>query len=635
MGKLTGSLAAPSRLSRWIAVVVTVAAALAAGCGSVPASSSRPAPRAVGPAPTVDVAAFRGHGELAFVSRGHLWVLDGMTGELREVPAPGVTPLDPVFSPDGRWLAFLGSASPAAQADSVWLATGGGGAAHEIAASGGLIGWSPAADVLAVTAGDTIRLVWPSGHDRTLVRAPGTGSGVWPGVGSAVWSPDGRSLAVSRGSASAGTLVSYPVAGGRPTTWLRLTARGGWHYLIDPAGWWPHQGIGYWAVGACDSCNADGDPFSVIPSPGTQPRRLGLTLADTGLGQVSAAPDGRLAIVAETPGPGGGRVIWQDRAVIICGLPAGACAGVPQPASTVTLDPAWSPTGGTLVLVRAPYRASPGFPQHAVAAWYSAHQLWLYDPAHGSLRELNATGASVPSWSADGTSLLYVARDALWLLPRLGGQPVQVAGPLFPPGNWPSYYGQVNWVSQFAWWSGQSASTTKSQTPRPRAALALPPVGAPGFPVSIYPPPRSHKVLNLVGECPNPSGLQPPGPGMRATALAVENSLGRSFRSDLRLTDRVYWQQTLADWRQGLENANAKVSAKARRSGRVLYSGPLDSYHQAFGPPDMSRTIREGCGSRTARDTWMIVEGPVIGPALQGEDLLLDRRGHVLLWNFQ
>lgn len=448
------------RLPRWPPAVAILAAVIVAACGSAPSSHSRPGSHSVArpgpPAPGVDEAAFAGRGELAFVSRGQMWVLDGATRTLRHVPTPGMTPLDPQFSRDGRWLAFLGSsASPSAQGYTVWLASGDGSSAHTIVASGGLIGWSPAADVLAVTTGDTIRLIGPSGSIRTLVRGPGVGSGVWPGVGSAVWSPDGRSLAVSWGSASAGMLASYPVAGGRPTVWLRLTARdSNGNYLIDPAGWWPGQGIGYWAVGDCDSCNADGDPFYAIESPGAQPRRLGSTLADTGLDQVAGAPGGRLAIVAETPGPGmGGRLIWQDRTVKVCGLPAG-CAGVPSPASTVTLDPAWSPGGGMLALVRAPYRASVGFPQNVVAAWYDAHQLWLYDPAHRSLRKLDASGASAPTWSADGKSMLYVARDGLWLLPSLTGRPVRLARPLFPPNSWPTFYGQVQWLSQFAWSPG-------------------------------------------------------------------------------------------------------------------------------------------------------------------------------------
>jgi len=39
----------------------------------------------------------------------------------------------------------------------------------------------------------------------------------------------------------------------------------------------------------------------------------------------------------------------------------------------------------------------------------------------------------------------------------------------------------------------------------------------------------------------------------------VVNRLGRSFRSDLRLTDRVYWRQTLAIWR---------AAGACRRRGR-------------------------------------------------------------------
>jgi Tol biopolymer transport system component len=90
-----------------------------------------------------------------------------------------------------------------------------------------------------------------------------------------------------------------------------------------------------------------------------------------------------------------------------------------------------------------------------VARWYDAHQLWLYHPATRSLRRLNARGAAVPAWSADGKSLLYVARDGIWLLPQPGGQPARIATPLFEPGNWPTYYGQIGWTAQFAWWSGQ------------------------------------------------------------------------------------------------------------------------------------------------------------------------------------
>jgi WD40-like Beta Propeller Repeat len=442
------------RMPRWTATAVAVAAVVAAGCGSVPPSPPRPVPPQSGPVPSVDAAALAGHGELAFVSRGRLWVLDGATGMLRRVATHGLRPLDPVFSRDGRWLAFAGrSASSPVQASTVWLARGDGSGAHQVVASGTLIGWSPAADVLAVAAGNVIRLIQPPGSVRTLARA----AGLW----SAVWSPDGRDLAVAtRHWPSATTLASYPVAGGKPAVWLRLNARssvlnGMNEVIIDPAGWWPRWGIGFWVFGDGMVHNNDQAPLDVISAPGARPRLLGYTLSDGTAPQAAAAPNGSLAIVNNPSRHALGRIIWQDKAVETCDPADGRCGAVPAPPSAVTLDPAWSPDGSTLAMVRAPYRASAGFPQHLTEAWYGAHRLWLYGPVGRSVRELDASGASVPAWSADGRSLLYVAGDAIWLLPRLEGPPVRIAGPLFPPGHWPLYCGQVDWVSQFGWWPGR------------------------------------------------------------------------------------------------------------------------------------------------------------------------------------
>lgn len=408
-----------------------------------------------GPVPSVDAAAFAGHGELAFVSRGTLWVLDSRTRTLRRVAAPGMAPVNPAFSPDGRWLAFLGTSTnrPAGTASfALWIASGDGRGAHQIRGlpTAGLAGWSPDRDILAVTTRATVRLVWPSGKVRTLVSAAD--------LESAAWSPGGSAIAVATATTSGSTLASYPLAGGHSTVWVKLSARGGVpggaNYIIDPAGWWPHRGIGFWALANGESINADQDPFYVIPAPGAHPRLLGNTLHGNTLDQVAVAATGWLALVAETPGSGLGRVIWQNRRIKVCGPATATCTAVPSPPSTVTLDPAWTPDGTRLAFVRAPSQTSPAFQQHAVTAWYNAHQLWVDNPATRSTRKLDASGATVPAWSTNGQSLLYIARDGIWLLPRLTRRPVRIATPLFPPGNWPTYYGQVDWTPQFAWWSG-------------------------------------------------------------------------------------------------------------------------------------------------------------------------------------
>ncbi|HXW43776.1 MAG TPA: hypothetical protein VEL03_03245 [Streptosporangiaceae bacterium] len=158
----------------------------------------------------------------------------------------------------------------------------------------------------------------------------------------------------------------------------------------------------------------------------------------------------------------------------------------------------------------------------------------------------------------------------------------------------------------------------------PAAAYALPGVGAAGFPASVYPSSSGFGQLDAAGHCPDPVGLQQPGPAMRSRADAMVVGLGRSFESDLHSTDRAYWPQVLASWRSR--------AARPSRSVQVQYSGPLQS-RAVRGAPALSRVVRERCGYRTALDTWLVVVRPAHDRAPVSEFLLLDRRGHVLIWN--
>jgi hypothetical protein len=46
---------------------------------------------------------------------------------------------------------------------------------------------------------------------------------------------------------------------------------------------------------------------------------------------------------------------------------------------------------------------------------------------------------------------LYLANDALWLLPSLASRPVRVAAPLFTPSDWQNFFGEISCSDQFAW----------------------------------------------------------------------------------------------------------------------------------------------------------------------------------------
>jgi len=460
--------------------------------------------------PRANTGAFNGHGELAFISSDNLWALDGAQGTLRELPVPGgFEPSSPMFSYDGRWLAYLATNSTnSSYGAELWLAWGDGTAAHRVSdvAVGDiadLVGWSPTGDLLAVVAqsGHQTNAVWivsPDGTSRRIF-ALGTASLRSASIEDVAWSPDGRAIAVSTVDYAPGkgaAVRSYPVGGGQPRTWFSIkntqtlpgicNGCGGGGVIADLAGWWPGWGIGFWVFSSGMTHNNDDTPLEVLSAPGATPHIIGGTLSDGETTAVAAAPQGALAIVNST----GGRELGAGKQVETCDATSRTCIAVPgastwsgpdaqscdkpcfphpapgRPGSGVSLDPAWSPNGKVLAYVKAPVALTGGWPS---LAWYEAHDLMVWDSQARTSRRLAAvSGASVPSWSRDGKYILFVKDDGLWLVAFAGGTPVEVASPLYSPAEWRSayapnvnlgsvatiaYYGQVPWTSQFAWWS--------------------------------------------------------------------------------------------------------------------------------------------------------------------------------------
>ena len=94
-------------------------------------NSGQAAPRLPYGLSVAGTAAFSGRGDLAFVSRGQLLVLDGATGKIRDLGTEDVGDYTaPKFSPNGRWLDYnLGQGSE-------WVARGDGTGAREVARQG-------------------------------------------------------------------------------------------------------------------------------------------------------------------------------------------------------------------------------------------------------------------------------------------------------------------------------------------------------------------------------------------------------------------------------------------------------------------------------------------------------------------
>lgn len=412
--------------------------------------------------PAVNARAFAGHGTLAFVSRGKLWVLDGNSGSLRVLPSTGSVPTRPVFSADGKWLAYLQQRTNAVTGDSyarLWIARADGRDAHLVPGLKvyGLFGWSPRADMLAISTGPErrhqpcpcysptqLRVVSPTGASRIVARAG------W--VDDAAWSPDGRKIAVAAIGLNNARLIVYPLGGGHGRVWLARRGpqelNGMKSILFSVAAWWPHVGIGFWVYGDGAVRNLDGTPLDAIASAGAQPVLLGTTLSDQAIDPVSGSARGDVAVVADT---GGGRAAWQDKHVELCSDTSHACHALPHRPNTVTVDPAWLPDG-RLLYAEAPNISTGPWSQTRIAAWFNAHRLLIYDTASGRTRSIPAAhGGTAVTVSRDDQGLLYVRDDALWLLPKLSGRPIRIAAPLFPPHNWPQYYAQVAWSAQYAW----------------------------------------------------------------------------------------------------------------------------------------------------------------------------------------
>jgi hypothetical protein len=423
-----------------VVVLVVVAAALVSAfvSGRPPAAASQ----AVG-TPYVDRTAFSGHGDLAFVSLGDLYVLNGANGQVVNVTGPGQAASDPEFSPDGKWLTYK-----TGEGEGSWLARADGLGSEKLA---GAASWLPngqlavsrptststftvtgnealrrsgaSAEAGAVRAGNTVLYLFVTSTLKVHPPKPSQGLEL---VETAA-SPTGRRTLWYEAR------VSFSAAGGLEGTFVGnvsvLPGRGGLLLTISDY--------------CCDY--ADGQDFYELRSPLAKPQLLGAVLNSSAV--PSLGPNSTFAFDA-----GGGRYAWASKHVEQCVEATATCSRVPAPKNEVTVSPAWSPGQRTLAFVQASAEPEGSIGQPQILQWYATHHLYLLSAGSNRPVEVAQTqGAAAPIWSANSQSLLYVDDDALYLIAHVGSAPVEVAGPLFAPNSWTAYYGQIAWTRQFAW----------------------------------------------------------------------------------------------------------------------------------------------------------------------------------------
>ena len=459
-----------------LAVAVGVGGGIAACAHGTPGATASadasvsvaaPAGPASAAAAGVEAKAFDGHGRLAFVSGGRLYVLDGSVAgrpATLHAVASGPTPGSPAWSPDGRWLAYLigaRAADGAVTSGALWLAGPDGQGAHQVLPKVAGFAWSPKADELAATSavGGNLFAVQPGKPTYPMLEVPGQFDGA------PVWSPNGREVAIATVTMTAtGRFASSDIDLFVPSEGIVVNSLASSRrdaLIVD--GWWADgEGLLAWSdPGDVASTPADTLPLVSYPL-GDEPTA---TLASTPAYPSFAVPDG----AGVTLVTGEDRALWNAKTITYCNV-SGHCgpaqAALPAP---VNLDPASSQWQGEPDLAFAHCATEPTQPAQATAAatpqelsaWYRTCRLWYAAGAGGNALAVTraGTGVAAPTWSGADGDLLYVRDNSLWLIPmrQPNGAPSTaparpVVGKLFA-GSWPNADGYTAWRTQFAWHS--------------------------------------------------------------------------------------------------------------------------------------------------------------------------------------
>ena len=214
---------------------------------------------------------------------------------------------------------------------------------------------------------------------------------------------------------------------------------------------------------------------------------------------------------------------------------------------------------------------------------------------------------------AAGAVAVVIAAAAAFTLPAvLGNSPARV------PAGQPTVAGPASRPGP--------AGSSPSQAPvTPTGLPSTPPVGSAAFPASIYPAPqRPRMTTGALALCPDPAGLEDPGPFTAAAAQTVLGVLGRGLAGDLRVSDRSAWPFLAGNGK--LRDITLLTFARTP----VRFAGPLQAGRGM--PADLRRAVAAGCGTRVARATWVLSFRLPRRPALQAVMLFVTRRGHMLFY---
>jgi len=402
-----------------------------APAGPTQAATLAPAPPSA-PAPTGPPAAtsYDARAHLVAISQpGRLLLVEPGSGASRQVLTPGQTPLDPLWSVDGSRVAFrLGVVEHVADRD---------GTGDHVVGSTRSVGdanvaeWDPAGSHRLVILGSRSLTVIDVDTGSQHLLVAGTGYALR-------WSPDGRHLAavlderlvvVDPTTGAATALTPDPCAS--PTAWTADSSR-----------------LLYWSGQGCSaSLGTDGAELFSVQADGGGTRDLGVvTLRYPEW--VQATTGTRVLVVV-----GGDRSAYVGKHPALVDAATGAISALPQPAGTVTVDPAVR--GGVVrVAVRAPQHTGPDLVVPRTLVYPLGGQRELSpEPSYAPDGRL-PTDVADPQVSdpADDLEMVFLAAGEVWSSGHYEGAAGSRPLAAYDQGAAVPVYGHVDAAGVLAWW---------------------------------------------------------------------------------------------------------------------------------------------------------------------------------------
>ena len=406
---------------------------------------------------SVQMVGAKNRGDLAFTQQGLLYLLYGETGEQKQLTNSGKA-YYPAWSFDGQWIAFVFSSGQDENNGQLWLIRRDGQQAHQVQGLPEMpnvpnIAWSPTANVLVTKGQDDLWLVPVEGKPYPI-QSTGRYSS------NAYWSPNGKFLAYNSGPSdpvpsqdSEGSLerqdslYTFNLETSQTVRQLKSPADTG----IIVAAWWPDcQGLLYWLDPSYSaSFAADGLELQSLKLGESQPKTLTYGLVYRNW--LSFLPQGQLLTVA-----GGNRPVWVDKSLAICNPGTGNTRNLANPKGDVAIDPALSPDGSKIAFIAAQNLGNDtwGFSDSGkLSDWIATRTIWIENTDGSGAHPLKAAGTGIyqPEWSKDGTQIMYIKDNSLWMIGADDNNPRKILGPF---SEWEKdqfgFYGYI-WHNDFAW----------------------------------------------------------------------------------------------------------------------------------------------------------------------------------------